>query len=433
MTSEVVILNKKGLVLAADSAVTTGLSNGNHPRYSKAANKIFDASIHGNVAVTIFGSADIDRVPWELAIKMFRATQVGCKQLPKISDYVAALTAFLKSNSALFPPPLLAELKQHRLQEAMLHVLRTADSLFPGLLDEQASIPDRTALWEKAKTALSHQLQGLPVHPALTDVAYGNAIADADPFIANVTTELANTSLGSVILVPRELAELAISALYKDSVAVLTGYTGLVTAGYGDEEIFPRYQCIHVHGHIGSELLVDTPGYLGKDYACHEINHADGSWIQAFAQSSMIDVFTDGFGYSLRNIIRGKSLSKFHALVDELRSVGVVIPANVSDPIIENAHQAFMQEWQRENYQVNFQPLLAVLGGLSIQEMSHLGENLLTLESLKERVTSPSESVGGPIDIAAITKAEGLVWVKRKHFFDAELNMKYITRTKGKA
>lgn len=90
-----------------------------------------------------------------------------------------------------------------------------------------------------------------------------------------------------------------------------------------------------------------------------------------------------------------------------------------------------MSEWQRENYLVNFAPLRAVLGGLSIQEMAHLGENLLTLESLKERVTSPSESVGGPIDIAAITKAEGLVWIKRKHFFDAELNLKYIKRTQG--
>lgn len=433
MTSEVVILNKKGLVLAADSAVTTGMSNGNHPRYSKAANKIFDASIYGNVAVTIFGSADIDRVPWELAIKMFRAKQVGCKQLPRISDYVDALTAFLKSNGALFPSSLLVLLKQERLRDAMLYVLRTADRLFPGLLDENASIPDRVALWDQARTALNNKLHGLPVHSALTDVEYGKAIADSGPFIADVTSELANTSLGSVISSPRELAELAIAALYKDSVAVLSGYTGLVTAGYGEEEIFPQYQCIHVHGHIGSELLVDIPAYLGTDYARREITHTEGSWIQAFAQSSMIDVFTDGFGYSLRNIIRGKSLSKFQAVVDELRSVGVPIPANVSDPIIESAQKAFMREWQTENYEVNFQPLLAVLGGLSIQEMAHLGENLLTLESLKERVTSPSESVGGPIDIAAITKAEGLVWVKRKHFFDAELNMKYITRTQGKA
>ena len=63
-----------------------------------------------------------------------------------------------------------------------------------------------------------------------------------------------------------------------------------------------------------------------------------------------------------------------------------------------------------------------------LQEMAHLAESLLGLESLKERVTSASESVGGPIDVAAITKSEGLVWIKRKHYFDASLNMRYVSR-----
>ncbi len=32
------------------------------------------------------------------------------------------------------------------------------------------------------------------------------------------------------------------------------------------------------------------------------------------------------------------------------------------------------------------------------------------------------KSVGGPVEIAAITKHEGFRWVQRKHFFPAELN-----------
>ncbi|MEJ1959922.1 MAG: hypothetical protein WDM70_11300 [Nitrosomonadales bacterium] len=70
MTSEVLMLNKHAVVIAADSAVTTGRDP--HPRYSKSANKIFDLSIHGNVAVTIFAAAEIDNVPWELVLKQFR-------------------------------------------------------------------------------------------------------------------------------------------------------------------------------------------------------------------------------------------------------------------------------------------------------------------------------------------------------------------------
>jgi hypothetical protein len=51
---------------------------------------------------------------------------------------------------------------------------------------------------------------------------------------------------------------------------------------------------------------------------------------------------------------------------------------------------------------------------------------------LKEKVTKPSASVGGPVDVAIITKNEGLVWVKRKLFFDAQMNPRYLYRQQAK-
>jgi len=38
------------------------------------------------------------------------------------------------------------------------------------------------------------------------------------------------------------------------------------------------------------------------------------------------------------------------------------------------------------------------------------------------RFTPGAPTVGGPIEIAAITKHEGFRWIKRKHYFDSELN-----------
>ena len=31
-------------------------------------------------------------------------------------------------------------------------------------------------------------------------------------------------------------------------------------------------------------------------------------------------------------------------------------------------------------------------------------------------------TVGGPTDVAMITKGDGFIWIKRKHYFDAALN-----------
>ena len=49
-------------------------------------------------------------------------------------------------------------------------------------------------------------------------------------------------------------------------------------------------------------------------------------------------------------------------------------------------------------------------------------------QSLKERVTQPTESVGGAIDVAVISKGDGFIWIKRKRYFDPDLNLRFIAK-----
>ena len=69
-----------------------------------------------------------------------------------------------------------------------------------------------------------------------------------------------------------------------------------------------------------------------------------------------------------------------------------------------------------------------VVGSLPVDELAELAETLVSIESLKERVTTDEESVGGPIDVAVISKGDGFVWIKRKHYFDKELNPAFFSR-----
>lgn len=62
------------------------------------------------------------------------------------------------------------------------------------------------------------------------------------------------------------------------------------------------------------------------------------------------------------------------------------------------------------------------------QDLAEFAEALVNLSSLQRRVNSGVETVGGPIDVAVISKAEGLVWVKRKHYFPPELNARFFNR-----
>jgi hypothetical protein len=69
VTAEVCIMNRLAVVLAADSAATVTQWTGSkyEERYFKGSNKIFQLSDHHPVGLMIFDSADVLRVPWEIA------------------------------------------------------------------------------------------------------------------------------------------------------------------------------------------------------------------------------------------------------------------------------------------------------------------------------------------------------------------------------
>ena len=67
------------------------------------------------------------------------------------------------------------------------------------------------------------------------------------------------------------------------------------------------------------------------------------------------------------------------------------------------------------------------------QDLADFAEALVNLSSLQRRVHSGFETVGGPIDVAVISKSEGMVWVKRKHYFPRELNSRFFNRIGGEA
>ncbi len=416
MTSEVLVLNKRAIVIAADSAVTT--SGGKHPRYSKTAMKVFEVSRCGSIAAMIFGAASMDQVPWEISLKMFRA-HLGDQRFPTVSEYLDEFLKFIECNTLIYPEALRSSELGRHFDQAVQNVVEIAKNSAPDILDIAVPLQDRQAKWKAEAAAIRGNFSKIGLSGSLTQGKLDDRLRDMAEWQRRVTDQLAQVpDLAAIDAV--ELAELAMRALFAMPDIMLSD-TGLVFAGYGESQIFPAYRQIDIHGHIGNDLAF-------KESKKFEITHESTGMIQPLAQTSMIDVFTDGFGWSLRKIIDQASKNQFEKLFVELAAAGHNIPGPLAESLKEKAHSDFTSEWVKENWNQNFYPLVRVIMSLSVEEMAHLAETLLVLESLKERVTSPSESVGGPIDVAAITKAEGLVWIKRKHFFDPALNMRYAAR-----
>lgn len=59
---------------------------------------------------------------------------------------------------------------------------------------------------------------------------------------------------------------------------------------------------------------------------------------------------------------------------------------------------------------------------MPIQDAIDLAEFLVHAAIMYSRFSPGAQIVGGPIEIAAITKHEGFKWIRRKHYYDQRLN-----------
>lgn len=82
-----------------------------------------------------------------------------------------------------------------------------------------------------------------------------------------------------------------------------------------------------------------------------------------------------------------------------------------------------MDKWEKAN---NVHPILAAMSVLPKDELALMAESLVNLTSFKRRITFDAETVGGPIDVAVISKGDGFIWIKRKHYFEAEKNPHFL-------
>ena len=60
--------------------------------------------------------------------------------------------------------------------------------------------------------------------------------------------------------------------------------------------------------------------------------------------------------------------------------------------------------------------------------MANVAESLVALTSLVNRMSPRKESVGGPVDVAVISKGDGLIWIKRKLYFYPDLNTQFFNK-----
>lgn len=80
---------------------------------------------------------------------------------------------------------------------------------------------------------------------------------------------------------------------------------------------------------------------------------------------------------------------------------------------MEKRHSESMDEYMQEEY---IDGIVNAVESFNVEDMANIAENLVSITSLQRHFSSSDKTVGGPIDVAVITRAEGFVWVRHKDF-----------------
>lgn len=180
-------------------------------------------------------------------------------------------------------------------------------------------------------------------------------------------------------------------------------FTGLIFSGFGEDEIFPRLYAFNVSFIVGNRLRY----YEDSDRAV-AIEHNNPGAVADFAQTDVIRTILTGVDPWLDEVHQNNFKKLFSKFRDDLISnFGRQSPEmkhsleQIDLEKLTDSYQKMNAQLQHERY---IEPLLAAVNTLSKEDLAEMAESLIYLTYLKRRITFAEESVGGPVDVAIISK-----------------------------
>ena len=424
MTAVLGILNKQGVAIAADSAVTIG-NSANHKILNKA-NKVFALSKHHPVGIMIYNSASFMLTPWETIIKMYRK-HIGEVSFPTLRGYVHDFIAFLRERQFFTDD----ETQKNFLAYFAFNIIESIiNNVFTehNIPKENPTQEDKDSfirLFEESVDSVTHMWnQKDEGFDEFTEYTLENFTQYSNDIFDRIKEERFTQNEIDISDPLFEKIKLMIySVLIKKE--EISSFTGLIFTGFGEDEIYPSLIPIDVFMVIDNRLR-----FFYNDERAAAITNKNSGVVCPFAQTDVIDTILSGIDPSLDEIY----LSNFRNLLERynteiLDRIGDTNPL-LTEQIRNLDTGAVVQEFRDLNRQITIKnyigPLMNAVSNLAKEDLAEMAESLIYLTNLKRRITFAEESVGGPVDVAIISKGDGFIWIKRKHYFKPELNQHFL-------
>lgn len=411
MTAIVGIMNKHAIAVAADSAETIG----NGVKIYNKANKIFTLSKSHPVGIAICGGAYLSGVvPWELVIKQYRK-RLGDKSFLTIKEYIDDFIAYLKLNNYFVEKEdASAFLKTWALD---LWKKDVVDAVLNKNCDDDYTQKDFDSIGNYISNIIN-DIKSNECIDSLTSITKEEISKELDSVLEYIKQSIEKTLPNKYQEIENDIVELYTKVLTTKG-DYMPMHTGLAFFGYGDADIYPTL----INVEIGMVIADTLSWYIS---GIHQINNTNTSSIVPMAQTDIMHTIIGGIDPKLQSYILDCTHNTMQKFIDGLHDIlakhdskmASVLSSVSLDPLMQELSDTIKQKKQLQY----ISPLLTIVSSLEKEDLADLAENLIYLTSLKRKITPTLETVGGPVDVAVVSKCDGFIWMKRKHYFDPNLN-----------
>ena len=185
----------------------------------------------------------------------------------------------------------------------------------------------------------------------------------------------------------------------------------LLFAGYGSSDAFPKYVIIDVYTVVGGRLK-----YSILERFEESNNNAK---IVPLAQGDVVLTFCRGISDDFIDFIPKKVEEIINAKISVLSSSFTEEQNNAIKSSFSSCKEEVISAISDSIQNKNVNPIFESVQLIPLPEMAFLAESLVNITSLKRTFSldGNQQTVGGPTDVAVLSKGDGFVWVKTKQIY----------------
>lgn len=433
MTTVVGILNKGGVAIAADSAVTR--NNNGTEKYTKNGNKMIRLCESSPISVMLTGNSDFLGNPWEVIARRYRSERGKVKHTTVkeaaddffeylaqnkyfwdeekaneyldrainelfntlLEEYVSGMANERKENGTLlFPSAFVKEFKQ-----GCKHIIKVykSNGRSPHFTDQRFEAFKRKSVprFDIALFERSHENSRIPVCETFPI----EILKDLRPFIEESAFMMAGHLINTIF----------------DAVLVFTGY------GYGPDQKYPSLVAARVNE--GFDGMVNY--HIEKDDVV-EISDRRPVAICPFAQTEVISALLCGADHESFYVGHGHLRKSWKYRVDE-NFFKLINPScnhlGLPSSVCGKIKKTGLYHDTRKDLLVDTDRFLRSnrrkwekkLEKYDLRSMAELAECLVDMTGFQRILTFQQEGVGGAVDLAVISKTDGFCWLRRKDWY----------------